>query len=497
MTSSIRYVVTCAMLPEGDLKVFLSHSHVDKRVARRLVRRLTAHGVKVWIDERKLRIGSVLTSSLRDQILAANVVLVIASQASAASVWVKLELEFALQHDKPIVPFFIEPVTEHERFHDQLGVDATSPQAFADAFHGLMRDLFLSIDLEVPPADPALLAAGLRELAQEEPDLAPLIVGCLDSQGLHQENMESLKAAFHPLDEALNALFDLMPNHLMASHAASGFCWAGAGARALALWIAATGDGGLAIVTAVGHRHLANAWIPAAMKLLAACDPPNNHALYQFIHENAEQLDSSQRRAVLRLVTWPLRENTDRDADVLASVALKHFPEAIELQQMWSRWIEHGVFDGKPSAPSNLAWYLADSFKEGLPGWEQVNEALRSHVRGYLRSGDKLKVNIAVDHIQAAADQGAPVLVALLREANGVSGTAEWNDWRSCDPETAAWMGWYVQLVAEEASKERNWLRALNETKAMVEFEKVRQQSLGNATENERESTEPDTNSGV
>jgi hypothetical protein len=218
--------------------------------------------------------------------------------------------------------------------------------------------------------------------------------------------MESLKAAFHPLDEALNALFDLMPNHLMASHAASGFCWAGAGARALALWIAATGDGGLAIVTAVGHRHLANAWIPAAMKLLAACDPPNNHALYQFIHENAEQLDSSQRRVVLRLVTWPLREDTDRDADVLASVALKHFPEAIELQQMWSRWIEHGVFDGKPSAPSNLAWFLADSFKEGLPGWGHVNEALRSHVRGYLRSGDKLKVNIAVDHIQAAADLG-------------------------------------------------------------------------------------------
>jgi hypothetical protein len=142
------------MRPEADLKVFLSHSHVDKRVARRLVRRLTAHGVKVWIDERKLRIGSVLTSSLRDQILAANVVLVIASQASAASEWVKSELEFALQHDKTIVPFFIEPVTEHERFHNHLGVDATSPQAFADAIHGLMRDLFLSIDLEVPPAAP-------------------------------------------------------------------------------------------------------------------------------------------------------------------------------------------------------------------------------------------------------------------------------------------------------------------------------------------------------
>ncbi len=465
--------------------MFLSHSHVDRRVARRLVRRLTAHGVKVWIDERELQLGSVLTSSLRNQIQAANVVLVVASQASATSQWVKLELEFAEQQDKAVVPIFIEPVAEHERFRNRLGVDATCPQTFADAIHGLMRNLFLQIDLQVPAVDTALLAAGLRELAHEEPDLAPLILGCLDSQGLHQENVGSLQAAFHPLDEALNALFDLMPNRSTAYHAAYGFCCAGAGTRALASWIAATGDGDLPLVTALGNRRLETVLIPTAIKLLTACDPPNNHALYQFIHENAGQLDSSQRRAVLQLVTWPLRENTDRLADVLGSVALKHFPDAVEIQQMWSRWIHNGVFDGKPDTPSTLARYLADSHKEGLPGWEHVGEALRSHVREYLRSGDKQKVVISVDHIRAAADQGAPVLADLLGEANGVSGTAEWNDWKSRDPATAEWMRWYVRLHAQEASKERNWLRALNETEAMAELEKVRQQSLRNATENE------------
>ena len=164
--------------------VFLSHSHGDKRVARRLVRRLTAHGVKVWIDERELRVGATLTSSIRSQIEGANMLLVIASQASAGSKWVGLELDFAREHGKAVIPFLIELLAEHERFRDYLGADATSPQAFADAVHGLMRDLFLSFDLELPPADPALLTAGLRELAGEEPDLAPLINGCLDSEGL-------------------------------------------------------------------------------------------------------------------------------------------------------------------------------------------------------------------------------------------------------------------------------------------------------------------------
>jgi hypothetical protein len=452
--------------------VFLSHSHRDKRVARRLVRRLIAHGVKVWIDERELRFGATLTSSIRSQIEGANVLLVIASQAAAASKWVGLELQFAREHGQTVIPFFIEPLAEHERFRDYLGVDATSPQAFADAVHTLMRDLFLSSDLELPPADPALLTSGLRELAREEPDLAPLILGCLDFEGLHQENMDTAyQAAFHPLDDALNALFDLMPNEAIAYHAAHGFCAAGAGATALSFWIAATGDGDLPLVTAVGSKSLEPALIATAINLLGACDPANNHALYNFIHHNAAQLDEAQRRSVLRLVTWPLRKGTDRLADVLAWVALKHFPDAVEIQQMWSRWVYAGTFDGEPSTPTDLARYLADAHKEGLSGWDSINQALRNHVRECLRSGDEKKVFVAMDHVQAAADAGAPVLAALLRETEGVSATAEWNNWKERDRDTAARMQWYVFEFATEAAGDRDWVRALEGAKQMWEFD--------------------------
>lgn len=466
-------------------KVFLSYSHCDKRVARRLNRCLTAYGFNVWIDECELRNGAELSTTIRSKIEVADMLLVIASQASAKPTsWVARELDFAREHAKTVIPFFIEPLRNHERFEDYLGVDAMSPQSFADVVHRLMRDLYREFNHELPPASPALLTAGLRELAREEPDIAPLISGCLDFEGLHLENMDTVyNAPFHSLDEALDALFDLKSNETIANHAAYGFCLAGAGTRALSLWISSTGDGGLTLVTAVGSKRLGPALIPAAIKLLSACNPPNNHALYKFIQHNAAQLSEAHRRSVIRLVTWPVRADTDQQGDLLGWVAYKHFPEAIEIQQMWTRWIHAGAFDGKPNSPSDLAHYLTKAHKEELRGKERINEALRSHVRGYLRSRDEKKVFVAMDHVQATAEVDTPgvdnpVLALLLREVEGVSGTAEWNDWRANDPDTAEWMGWYVFEIAKEATGERDWLRALDSTKRMVAFEELRRRIL-------------------
>lgn len=447
--------------------VFLSHSHVDKRVARRLCRRLTAHGINVWLDERELRVGAALTSSIRLQIEASDALIVIASQASADSKWVGLEMELAREHGKSILPIFISSLAEHPRFRDFLGVDAISPQTFADGVHSLMRDLCMSYDLELPLADPAVLTEGLRDLAREEPDLAPLIFGCLHSKGLHITNMDTAyNVAYHALDEALNSLFDLKQDQEIAYHAAYGFSKAGAGVRALLSWIHATGDGGSPIVTAVGNT-LESSLIPTAIRLLTACSPPNNRALYQFIAHNSTQLDNTQRRSVIRLVTWPVRTDTTHLGDVLGWVALKHFPDAPDIQQMWVRWVHEGAFDG---FPKDLARYLTDANNEGLPGWEPVGEALRSHVRACLRSMDKDKVVIAMDHIRAAADAGAPVLGSLLREAGGVSGTAEWDDWRKRDRDTAEWMKWYVFELSKEAVGDRNWSRAQESAKQTVEY---------------------------
>jgi hypothetical protein len=457
--------------------IFVSYCHIDRGIARRLFRRLTAHGVKAWIDEQELKPGAALSASLRNHIQSSDMVVVIATRASGASTWVGMELDFAKEHGKSIVPIFIEPVSKQMRFRDHMGVDATLPQTFEHVIHSLMRDFFASLGLKLPPPDSATLLAGMRDLAREEPDLAPLIHGCLDAEGLNQSNMGTVYgSAFHPLDYALNALFDVRPNDRMAWHAAYGFCLAGAGTRALSSWITTTGNGGQPLVTAVG-RELAPSLIGSAIQLLGQCDPPNNHAVYQFIHHNAAQLSEEQRRATIRLVTWPVRD-TGQLGDVLGWVAMKNFPQTVELQEMWSGWVQKGCFDGKPNTPHDLARYIANAHNEELAGWEDVSEAVRTHVRGHLRSGDQNRVEIAINHISAAADAKSPVLPALVQEANGVTGSAEWKHWAESDKETSEFMGWYLFHVVQQTKGDRDWDQAWDDAKQMAKFQKERRRIL-------------------
>jgi hypothetical protein len=62
-------------------KIFLSYSHHDKAVARRVARQLRAHGVGVWMDETELRLGTALTNALSAHIEESDVVVVVASKA--------------------------------------------------------------------------------------------------------------------------------------------------------------------------------------------------------------------------------------------------------------------------------------------------------------------------------------------------------------------------------------------------------------------------------
>jgi hypothetical protein len=180
-------------------------------------------------------------------------------------------------------------------------------------------------------------------------------------------------------------------------------------------------------------------------------------------------LDEQQRRSVIQLVTWPVRDPGNL-GDVLGWVAMRQFPGSDEIQQMWNRWVQMGAFDGKPGTPNDLARYLTDAEKEGLRGWDPIEAAVREHVRRCVRSGDKERVLVAVEHLRAAADYGSPGLAGLLTEMT--TGTAEWDRWRERDPNAADSMAWYVSAFRKEAIGDRDWLRALQEWKEMVAIEK-------------------------
>lgn len=455
----------------STLAVFISYAHRDKRVARRLQRSLWVHGIDAWLDERGLRPGASLARELQARIAASDALVVVASAASIQSTWVGLELACAREHGKPVVPFLVEPVQTHERFQGDLGIEVLHPNAVAQATRTLIAALGDLGERSTPLSpDPERLREALRQMAAQEADLRPLIEGCMDGPGLHQESMPTVFAAtFEALDEALDALYDLEPGERMAMHLAHAFASTGAGWAGLQRWIARSGDGETALAVALGRELRADA-IDPAIDLLGRCNPPNNQALYGFIDRHAAQFSSAQKAAVLRLVAWPVRKDPGRMGDVLAWVAARHFPGAREVELMWTRWIGEGAFDGGAASPRDLARYLRDADREQLPGWAPMKEALRAHVRRSLRSGDQARVHVAIDHLRASADSGAPVLDDLLGEAEGAAYTAEWNQWRLKDPDSAEFMADFLREVIEEARADRDWLGAATRARRLQDL---------------------------
>jgi hypothetical protein len=192
--------------------------------------------------------------------------------------------------------------------------------------------------------------------------------------------------------------------------------------------------------------------VDAAIQALAACDPPDNRALATFIEGHAGRLTALQRHAVQRLVTWPVRGPERGGAD-LGLTALLHFGDSDEIAAMWSRWIRGGAFDGQPSSPAELARYLVEAQHGSAAGRERLDEALRTHVRAGLRSGDAGRINTALTHVEVCARAGAPIAIALVREAHAATGSAEWKAWAGRDADTADRLRVEVDQVADATAR--------------------------------------------
>jgi predicted secreted protein len=78
-------------------KVFLSHASPDKPFVRRLNLRLNKAGVDTWLDERELVVGDSLPEEIFKAIHAAQAVIIVVSESSLQSDWLRNELRVAAQ----------------------------------------------------------------------------------------------------------------------------------------------------------------------------------------------------------------------------------------------------------------------------------------------------------------------------------------------------------------------------------------------------------------
>lgn len=107
--------------------VFVSHASQDKEAAAKLCADLQEAGIDTWASFKDIQPGEVWNKTIEEALGAATHVIVVASQSSIASDYVRAEVEWALDNGKTVIPALIEQVKLPLRWHTLQYADLSKP----------------------------------------------------------------------------------------------------------------------------------------------------------------------------------------------------------------------------------------------------------------------------------------------------------------------------------------------------------------------------------
>ena len=157
--------------------IFLCHSSKDKFFVRELAARLTAAGVRVWLDEAEIKIGDSLTAKIGHAIDRMQYFGVVLSRHSVTSEWVQRELQIATQREFKerkvvVLPLLFESVEVPPFLRDKVYADFTTAERFNETFPKLLAALGVRPDVpqrppeELPFPIPAVRTDAQRRFAE-------------------------------------------------------------------------------------------------------------------------------------------------------------------------------------------------------------------------------------------------------------------------------------------------------------------------------------------
>ncbi|HZH77852.1 MAG TPA: toll/interleukin-1 receptor domain-containing protein [Archangium sp.] len=161
------------MLERTSSQVFISHAEEDSEFARELVRELRLQDVDPWIAE-ELPPGREWEVEIRRALDAASAVVLVVSQASARSKWVRAEIAHAFERQKAIFPILLEKTGDMPLLWKQLQhIDWKNPR------HPPLRALAANLPKKSTAVLRQLLDApghteAIRELIARNPHWLPI-----------------------------------------------------------------------------------------------------------------------------------------------------------------------------------------------------------------------------------------------------------------------------------------------------------------------------------
>lgn len=190
--------------------IFLSHSHADKPLARKLAADLRAAGHVVWIDEAQIEIGDSLVEKIREGIDQVDYVAALLSSASVESEWVKRELDLASNREIDerrvvVLPLMVEEVELPGFLKGKFYGDFTAEEKYDPSLELLLRKL--------GPADPVpvVSTAEFEQLQQQ-------LKSALGQVEAHRAEVQThrsiaLKGKSEKLQAAVNEANKKFPSH--------------------------------------------------------------------------------------------------------------------------------------------------------------------------------------------------------------------------------------------------------------------------------------------
>jgi hypothetical protein len=98
-------------------QVFVSHASADVEKVKDICAKLNEHNIQLWASFKDIPPGAKWDQAIQDALEASSHVLVIASQTSINSSYVRTEIEYALDNDKIVIPILIEDLKLPLRWH--------------------------------------------------------------------------------------------------------------------------------------------------------------------------------------------------------------------------------------------------------------------------------------------------------------------------------------------------------------------------------------------
>lgn len=125
--------------------VFISYAHEDKTIADAVCAKLEGNGVRCWIAPRDTPPGLPYAKAITDAIAASAALVLVFTARSNQSKHVKREVDRALHHGLPILPFRIEDVAATAEMEYYL-----AGQHWLDAITPRWRSISTSLRIQSP-----------------------------------------------------------------------------------------------------------------------------------------------------------------------------------------------------------------------------------------------------------------------------------------------------------------------------------------------------------